>query len=98
MCKSELFEYLLDVVSQETEINRERILSKEKSAEVVDARYILVYLLGRCGIYNSEIAHLTGLTRQAVGQMRTHFELRYRQGGKIFEFNFKRICKVIETN
>lgn len=45
MCKSELYRQILGTVSQETEISEERILSKAKNAEIVDARYLLVYFL-----------------------------------------------------
>lgn len=38
MCKSELYRQILGTVSQETEISEERILSKAKNAEIVDAR------------------------------------------------------------
>lgn len=38
MCKSELYRQILGTVSQETEISEERILSKAKNAEIVDAK------------------------------------------------------------
>lgn len=44
MRKTEIFAKLLNQVSVETEIAEERIISHERVAEVVDARYILVYL------------------------------------------------------
>lgn len=51
MCKSELYRQILGTVSQETEISEERILSKAKNAEIVDARYLLVYFLWRQGFH-----------------------------------------------
>lgn len=45
MCKSEIFNKVLDAVSSQTEITREQILSSCKSVEVVDARCILFHLL-----------------------------------------------------
>ncbi len=41
MRKSELFARILQSVVTETEIGAEQILSSNKNAEVVDARYIL---------------------------------------------------------
>ena len=38
MCKSEIFAEILEIVSQETEISVERILSSDKDTETVDAR------------------------------------------------------------
>jgi hypothetical protein len=55
MCKSELYRQILGTVSQETEISEERILSKAKNAEIVDARYLLVYFLWRQGFHAPEL-------------------------------------------
>lgn len=54
MFKSEIFIKLLDAVVQETEIPSKDILSDNRNMEVVDARYILVFLLYENGIYPSE--------------------------------------------
>lgn len=45
MCKSEIFAEILKIVSQETEIAIDRILSSDKDSETVDARYLLVHIL-----------------------------------------------------
>lgn len=45
MCKSEIFAEILNLVSKETEISANRILSSDKDTETVDARYLLVHLL-----------------------------------------------------
>lgn len=42
MCKSEIFAEILKIVSQETEIAIDRILSSDKDSETVDARYLIV--------------------------------------------------------
>ncbi|MCM1301892.1 MAG: hypothetical protein NC226_09240 [Bacteroides cellulosilyticus] len=98
MRKSELFAHILDCVVVETEIEKEQILSSNKNAEVVDARYILVYLLDRNGFYHREIARLSGISRQAVSRMISLFDTRLFRGGKIFEITLNRICKKLENN
>ncbi|MCM1216489.1 MAG: hypothetical protein NC209_03755 [Alistipes sp.] len=98
MRKSELFAHILDYVVVETEIEKEQILSSNKNAEVVDARYILVYILDRNGFYHREIARLSGISRQAVSRMISLFETRRFRGGKIFEITLNRICKKLENN
>lgn len=96
MCKSDIFNQILDVVANETEIERTEILSASKKAEVVDARYMLVYALHQKGFYYSEIARMSNITRQAVSRMILRFDIRYFQGGKIFETTLKRICNTLE--
>ena len=56
MCKSEIFAETINLVSQETEIPVNRILSSDKDTETVDARYLLVRLLvgkGHVSVSNS---------------------------------------------
>lgn len=56
MCKADIFNEIIQVVSRETEIAPKVILSGSKEAEVVDARYLLVYFLFKEGFYPSQIA------------------------------------------
>lgn len=47
----EIFARTLEVVSGTTDVSPELILSKDRHEEVVDARYLLVYLLHKQGMY-----------------------------------------------
>lgn len=80
MCKTEIFADLSGLVSRETEIPIERILSESKDTETVDARYILVRLLSERGMYPSQIAGLMRKTRRAINYMITNFNSRMRCG------------------
>ena len=80
MCKTEIFADILDTVSKETEIPKERILSESKDAEVVDARYILVKLLTDTGMYPSQIASKRNKTRRAVNYIISNFSNRETAG------------------
>nr|DAK56089.1 MAG TPA: chromosomal replication initiator protein [Caudoviricetes sp.] len=44
MCKSEIFAKIINIVSKETEVSVDQILSSDKNMETVDARYLLVSL------------------------------------------------------
>ena len=44
MCKSEIFAKIINIVSKETEVSVDQILSSDKKMETVDARYLLVSL------------------------------------------------------
>ena len=76
MCKSEIFNRVLDVVSQQTEVSREQILSRSKSMEVVDARCILFRLLQEQGLYPGQIATQARKTPAAIRDLLSHFEDR----------------------
>lgn len=45
MCKSEIFAKIIALVSKGTEIPTELIVSDNRVTEIVNARYILVYML-----------------------------------------------------
>lgn len=78
MCKSEIFNRVLDVVSQQTEVSREQILSRSKSMEVVDARCILFRLLQEQGLYPGQIATQARKTPAAIRYLLSHFEDRVK--------------------
>lgn len=82
MCKSELYRQILGTVSQETEIPEERILSKAKNAEIVDARYLLVYFLWRHGFHAPVISSLMNFSRRPIEKMISQFDIRRKQSGK----------------
>lgn len=92
MCKSELYRQILGTVSQETEISEERILSKAKNAEIVDARYLLVYFLWRQGFHAPVISSLMNFSRRPIEKMISQFDLRRKQSGKMFEMLLVRIA------
>ena len=51
MCKSEIFAKIINIVSKETEVSVDQILSSDKKMETVDARYLLVSLTNVYPIY-----------------------------------------------
>lgn len=49
MCKSDVFNRILEIVAQETEVAAEEIIGKGRTIEVVDARRILFFFCARRG-------------------------------------------------
>lgn len=97
MRKSELFAQILSAVAEETELSTSEILSNRKTTEIVDARYLLVYLLVYFRFYRSEIARHLNITPQAVGRIFTNFDSRCKQN-RILESNLNRIRTELEHN
>lgn len=67
MCKEELFNQVLEVVSNVTGIEPKEIV-KSRKEECSDARYILVKFLSK-RISSVNIGELIGRTRQGVGSI-----------------------------
>lgn len=87
----------INLVSQETEIPAERILSPDKDAETVDARYLLVSLLADRGMYPSQIAVHIHKTKRAVNYMISNFRERM-EGGKMLRIYWENIRKSLGNN
>lgn len=76
MKKSEIISTVLSAVSEETEIDIRTILSQDKRREIVDARHIAVYMLNRCGIYQSAIAEIFRTTPRNIQYILSDFDTR----------------------
>lgn len=97
MCKSEIFAETLNLVSQETEIPVNRILSSDKDTETVDARYLLVRLLVERGMYPSQIVLQIHKTKRAINYMISNFQERM-EGGKMLRIYWENIKKSLGNN
>lgn len=76
MKKSEIFAGILADVSKETEIDSDRILSPERTEEVVDARYLVISMLSHNGFYPRMIAERIGMSQCAVRKAMARFDER----------------------
>lgn len=56
MCKSEIFAKILRIVSKETEVSEDLILSKCKRSDIVDSRGIMVVILSEYKFSESQIS------------------------------------------
>lgn len=83
---------IIEIVSTETDVPREMIVSKSRENEVVDARHICVNILWRKGIYISRIAELMRMTPRNVQYVISEFEDRIAFN-RPMRNNYERILK-----
>ena len=95
MRKSEIFNTVLDVVAAETEVSHACILSRCKRREVVNARHMLCRSLMDQGMTVSDVAERLRCTRRNVEKIEECFDDRMKGGGRVFEFVFERITKIL---
>lgn len=88
---------VIDLVSRETEIPRELILSKSRVAEVVDARHLAIMLLHSKDVYPNRIAEVFGLSARSVHYIITSFDARIRANNPLRN-NFAKIAKQLGNN
>lgn len=84
----EMYDRIMSVVEEVTGISKDKILTSN-CEECVDARHILVYILGNRSFSDSKIAELTGLTRPGVCIIRNNF--KYRRKRYFVNLNYERV-------
>lgn len=75
MCKSEIFAKILRIVSKETEVSEDLILS----SDIVDSRGIMVVILSEYKFSESQISSFTGFTQQSINKLKNIYPDRIRR-------------------
>lgn len=78
MITNEIYLDVLRIVEDVTGVTATEMLTSN-CEEHVDARHILVYLLGNVGFSDSKISELTKLTRPCVCMVRNNFKYRKKR-------------------
>lgn len=97
MNKSEIFAKILSAVSTATDVPPGTILSSNICEDTVDARYILVHLLGRHGFYPSQTASMMGCTRRCVNKLLSNFSTRV-EGRHLMRINLEHTLNILGTD
>lgn len=95
MCKSFIYETMLEAIVSETEIPRELILSHDKHPDVVEARCLLFHYLRKAGFYPSQIARTTKQSRQCVNCLLLSFQARCDFSGNMLKRHVKKLNEVL---
>lgn len=80
-----LFEEIISIVSELTEISREEMLSKSRRSDIIEARCLLIYALRSLGVKPYKIALLLGIPERSVYYSITSFSIRSDQDGSMLK-------------
>ena len=83
MCKKDYLEKIISIVSDLTEIEKEDLLSRSRRNDVMEARYLLVYLLKIQGVRPYKIASLLGVPLRNIYYYITAFSLHSDYDGSM---------------
>lgn len=97
MTKKEIFQHILDVVANETEVSQDYILGGRKDGDTVDARHLLVYMLFVRGFSVQQIAKLIHKTSRGVNTMIANIPDRLRSR-KILRIQKENIVNMLGIN
>lgn len=98
MGKSEDFNKVIKVVTELTEVTEYDLRSRKRTAEVVDARWLIVRLVRDAGYYPSQIARELGLTTRWVQFIVSYFDTRLQYGEPSLRINYELATKVLGSN
>lgn len=90
MYKMQIFQEVLNAVSEETEIDKILILSNSKEEEVIDARSTLVRIMNEKGLYPLQISRLTGVCIRSVNRFLNGFDER-SNSRTIMRINYEKV-------
>lgn len=79
MTPTQVFQKYLSIVSKESGIPEEKIVSKCREADVMDVRHILFHLLHIYSLYPAQIAREAGVSERRVRDILIGFDNRLRQ-------------------
>lgn len=91
-----LYNEVLRLVSEETEISEKLITSKSRIADVVDARQMVVWFSFKIGMRPKTIADKLNMSRQAVCQKIQ--SIAEKRKIKSFEFVFNRVSEKLKKS
>ena len=94
----EYFNYLLDLVSEEMQIAKDDILGTCRKAEVVDAKWLVVYLMHERGYKTADITPLVGIARRSVDNAISLFLDRVKFSNTDLKYAYCQIKKRLGNN
>ena len=92
MGKQEIFNKVLSLVEEETEVSRDLILSGNKQEEVVDARALLIFTLYEQGLYPAQIGCLTKICPRCINPFILNFRGR-KESRRMLGVYYERVKK-----
>lgn len=103
--QKELFEGIISIVSDLTDISREEMLSRSRRSDIIEAKYLLIYLLKSQGVKPYKIALLMDMPERCVYYSITSFSMRSDQDGSMLKAWYKeaksrlqKLCKSSDTS
>lgn len=91
---TELADYIITIVADELDILKEQILSKSRTAEVVDARHMAAMLLHKSNVYPARIASIFGVSPRTVQYVITSFDARI-QTNRALRNSYVKLAKTL---
>ena len=95
--KTKMFETILDVVSEETEVSKEDILSIRKDDEILEARILFVWFCYQYDMHVPDIMRFLGRKSESAVTNKIHSYHSWSATKCMFRYYAKKIAAVLPS-
>lgn len=96
MCKKEVCEQIIALVAKTTDVSAKEIMSHGRRPEIVDARYLAIYVMHKKGIPVNRIAEFMSMTERNVYHVTERFDDRKNYGDPMIEQYYNSVQKALK--
>lgn len=96
MCKKDLCEQIIALVADVTDVSLADIKSGNKRPDVVDARYLAIYVMLQQGVQIYRVAIFMGMTERNVYHVKERFDDRKDYGDPMLECYYKAVTAALK--
>lgn len=95
MCKTELCERIIALVAAEADLAMEDIVSKSRCPEMVDARFIAIYVMLQKNISIRRIAAYMNMSERSIYRVKEQFDDRIDYGDPMLERYYEAVLMAL---
>lgn len=96
MCKREFCEQIIALVAKVTDLTAGVIMSHSRRPEIVDARYLAVYVMLKKGVQVNRVAEFMSMTERNVYHVMERFDDRKDYGDPMIEQYYDSVLKALK--
>lgn len=95
MCKTELCERIIALVAAEADLAMEDVVSKSRCPEMVDARFIAIYVMLQKNISIRRIAAYMNMSERSIYRVKEQFDDRIDYGDPMLERYYEAVLMAL---
>lgn len=96
MCKREFCEQIIALVAQVADLTAEDIMSSSRRPEIVDARYLAIYVMLKKGVKINRVAGYMTMSERNVYHVLERFEDRKLYGDPMIEQYYNTVISILK--
>lgn len=96
MCKREFCEHVIALVARIADLSVEDIMSLSRRPEIVDARYLAIYIMLEKGVQINRVAEYMSMSERNIYHVKERFEDRKDYGDPMIESHYNSVMMLLK--